>query len=317
MSLRGAKALVGKTPNVCEYSCQGVMGGLSPLLTVFMIRDSGTSMTKFHLHLVSDATGDTLLSLATAALAQFEGMEPDRHTWPMVRSEVSMAPVIAAIEKNPGVVMFTLVDHHLQEMLRDECQRLQVPCVPVMSPIIGALENFLGVESRELPGRQHVMDAGYFERIDAIHFSLSHDDGQRVDGFSRADVVLVGISRTSKTPTCMYLANRGLKAANIPLVPGIALPDELTALDDVLIVGLTAAPERLVEIRRNRLKYLHQDTDTDYVDMQAVNEEVINARRLFNAKGWPRIDVTCRSIEETAAAIIGLHTQFLEDRAEA
>ena len=140
---------------------------------------------------------------------------------------------------------------------------------------------------------------------------------QRVDGFSRADVVLVGISRTSKTPTCMYLANRGLKAANIPLVPGIALPDELTALDDVLIVGLTAAPERLVEIRRNRLKYLHQDTDTDYVDMQAVNEEVINARRLFNAKGWPRIDVTRRSIEDTAAAIIGLHTQFLEDRAEA
>ena len=271
-------------------------------------------MTKFHLHLVSDATGDTLLSLATAALAQFEGVEPDRHMWPMVRSESDMDLVIASIEKNPGLGMFTLVDHHLQDMLREECRRLQVPCVAVMNPIIGALENFLGAESRELPGRQHIMDADYFDRIDAIHFSLSHDDGQRVDGFNRADIILVGISRTSKTPTCMYLANRGLKAANIPLVPGISLPDELLHLDDVLIVGLTAAPERLVEIRRNRLKYLHQDEDTDYVDMQAVNDEVINARRLFNAQGWPRIDVTRRSIEETAAAIIALHTQYLEDR---
>ncbi len=271
-------------------------------------------MTKFHLHLVSDATGDTLLSLATAALAQFEGVEPDRHMWPMVRSEAFMAPVIAAIEKNPGLVMFTLVDHHLQDMLREECRRLQVPCVPVMNPIIGALENFLGAESREMPGRQHIMDADYFERIDAIHFSLSHDDGQRVEGFNRADVILVGISRTSKTPTCMYLANRGLKAANIPLVPGISLPDNLMRLDDVLIVGLTAAPERLVEIRRNRLKYLHQDEDTEYVDIQAVNEEVINARRLFNAQGWPQIDVTRRSIEETAAAIIALHTQYLEEK---
>ncbi|MDP6688434.1 MAG: pyruvate, water dikinase regulatory protein [Alphaproteobacteria bacterium] len=271
-------------------------------------------MTKFHLHLVSDATGDTLLSLATAALAQFEGVEPDRHMWPMVRSEFDMEPVIASIEKNPGLVMFTLVDHHLQDMLREECRRLQVPCVAVMNPIIGALENFLGAESRELPGRQHIMDADYFERIDAIHFSLSHDDGQRVEGFNRADVILVGISRTSKTPTCMYLANRGLKAANIPLVPGMSLPDNLMRLDDVLIVGLTAAPERLVEIRRNRLKYLHQDEDTEYVDIQAVNEEVINARRLFNAQGWPRIDVTRRSIEETAAAIIALHTQYLEDR---
>ncbi|MDP6830317.1 MAG: pyruvate, water dikinase regulatory protein [Alphaproteobacteria bacterium] len=271
-------------------------------------------MTKFHLHLVSDATGDTLLSLATAALAQFEGVEPDRHMWPMVRSEAFMAPVIAAIEKNPGLVMFTLVDHHLQDMLREECRRLQVPCVPVMNPIIGALENFLGAESREMPGRQHIMDADYFERIDAIHFSLSHDDGQRVEGFNRADVILVGISRTSKTPTCMYLANRGLKAANIPLVPGMSLPDNLMRLDDVLIVGLTAAPERLVEIRRNRLKYLHQDEDTEYVDIQAVNEEVINARRLFNAQGWPRIDVTRRSIEETAAAIIALHTQYLEEK---
>ena len=270
-------------------------------------------MTKFHLHLVSDATGDTLLSLASAALSQFEGVETERHIWPMIRSETYMAPAIAAIEKNPGLVMFTLVDHNLREILTAECRRLQVPCVPVLDPIIGALETHLGAQSRELPGRQHIMDADYFERIDAIHYSLSHDDGQAVTDFHRADVVLVGISRTSKTPTCMYLANRGLKAANIPMVPGIPLPDEILNLKDVLVVGLTASPDRLVQIRRNRLEYLHQDEDTDYVDIQAVKDEVIHARRLFDSKGWPKIDVTRRSIEETAAAIIGLHTKRHEE----
>ena len=269
-------------------------------------------MTKIHLHLVSDATGDTLISLASAALAQFEGVECERHIWPMIRSEAYMAPVITAVEKNPGLVMFTLVDHNLRETLTAECRRLQVSCVSVMDPIIGALETFLGAQSRELPGRQHIMDADYFERIDAIHYSLSHDDGQAVSDFGRADVVLVGISRTSKTPTCMYLANRGLKAANIPMVPGIPLPEDILNLKDVLVVGLTASPDRLVQIRRNRLEYLHQNEDTDYVDIQAVKDEVINARRLFDSKGWPKIDVTRRSIEETAAAIIGLHTQHLE-----
>ncbi|MFP6747080.1 MAG: pyruvate, water dikinase regulatory protein [Alphaproteobacteria bacterium] len=270
-------------------------------------------MAKFHLHLVSDATGDTLLALATAALSQFEGVECDRHMWPMTRTETNLAPVIEAIEKNPGLVMFTLVDHNLRQILWDECRRLQVPCVPVLDPIIGALETFLGARSRELPGHQHIMDADYFERIDAIHYSLSHDDGQAVEDFDRADVVLVGISRTSKTPTCMYLANRGLKAANIPMVPGIPLPEEILNLKNILIVGLTASPDRLVQIRRNRLQYLNQGDDTDYVDIQAVKDEVVGARRLFDSKGWPKIDVTRRSIEETAAAIISLHTQRLEN----
>lgn len=269
----------------------------------------------FHLHLVSDATGDTLLSLATAALAQFESVETERHIWPMVRSETDIVAVINAIEENPGLVMFTLVDQSIRKILTEECRRLQVPCVPVMDPIIGALENFLGEESGEQPGRQHIMDAGYFGRIDAIQYSLQHDDGQMVQDFYRADVVLVGISRTSKTPTCMYLANRGFKAANIPIVPGIKLPDEILNLRNVLVVGLTVSPNRLVHIRRNRLVYLNQDANTDYVDIEAVQAEVITARRLFDSKGWPKIDVTRRSIEETAAAIITLHMQQIEKRA--
>lgn len=267
----------------------------------------------FHLHLVSDATGDTLLSLATAALAQFENVEPDRHIWPMVRSEIDMGPVIAAIEGSPGLVMFTLVDHNLREILAKECRRLRVPCLPVLDPIMGALENFLGAQSREQPGRQHVMDASYFGRIDAIQYSLQHDDGQMVADFHRADIVLVGISRTSKTPTCMYLANRGLKAANFPIVPGISLPKEILNLKNVLVVGLTVSPSRLVHIRRNRLMYLNQEANTEYVDIQAVQAEVATARRLFDSKGWPKIDVTRRSIEETAAAIISLHMQQAEN----
>ena len=267
----------------------------------------------FHLHLVSDATGDTLLSLAAAALAQFESVDSDRHIWPMVRSKIDMAPVITAIEGNPGLVMFTLVDHNLRQMLTDECSRLKVPCVPVLDPIIGALESYLGAESREQPGRQHIMDASYFGRIDAIQYSLQHDDGQMVQDFDRADVVLVGISRTSKTPTCMYLANRGLKAANIPIVPGIKLPESILNLQEVLVVGLTVSPNRLVHIRRNRLAYLNQEANTDYVDIQAVQDEVISAHRLFDNRGWPKIDVTRRSIEETAAAIISLHMQRAED----
>ena len=233
----------------------------------------------------------------------------------MVRSEVDMAPIIRAVEGNHGLVMFTLVDHNLRKILMDECNRLKVPCVPVLDPIIGALENFLGAESREQQGRQHIMDADYFGRIDAIQYSLQHDDGQMVQDFDRADIVLVGISRTSKTPTCMYLANRGLKAANIPIVPGIALPKEISDLQKVLVVGLTVSPNRLVHIRRNRLEYLNQEANTDYVDIQAVQDEVVNARRLFDQRGWPKIDVTRRSIEETAAAIISLHMQQAEDLA--
>ncbi|MDP6344482.1 MAG: pyruvate, water dikinase regulatory protein [Alphaproteobacteria bacterium] len=270
-------------------------------------------MTKFHLHLVSDATGETLVSLATAALVQFENAEPQRHMWSMVRSPAQLSPVIDAIADHPGLVMFTLVDHNLREQLQDECRRLQVPCISVLDPVLGALANFLGSESREQPGRQHVMDAEYFDRIDAIHFCMNHDDGQGLDDLDRADVVLVGVSRTSKTPTCIYLANRGIKAANVPLVPGVPTPEQLDGVREALVIGLTASPDRIVQIRRNRLLSLRQEPETDYVDFAAVKDEVAYARKLFSAKKWPVIDVTRRSIEETAAAILNLHSTRMEE----
>lgn len=273
-------------------------------------------MTTFHLHLVSDATGETVNWVAKAALVQFEGAEPIYHVWTMVRSRAQLQRVLDSLEQVGGFVMFTMVDHRLREMLQQGCRRLQLPCVPILDPVLAALASFLGSESREQPGRQHEMDAEYFTRIDAMQFCMTHDDGQGTETLEQADVVLVGVSRTSKTPTSIYLANRGVKAANVPIVPGVSDLSHLAGLQRPLVVGLTATPDRLVQIRRNRLLALKQTTQTDYADVDAVQEEVTFARRLFAKHGWPVIDVSRRSIEETAAAILDLHARRREGAAD-
>ncbi len=263
-------------------------------------------MTRFHLHLVSDATGDTVHSVARACLVQFEGAEAIEHIWSMVRTRIQVERVVAGVQANPGVVLYTLVNETLRAPLVEGCRKLQVPAIPVLDPVIGTLATYLGRQSRGLPGQQHLLDTEYFQRIDAMTFALNHDDGQSAWGLDQADVVLVGVSRTSKTPTCIYLANRGIKAANVPVVPEMTLPPELFTATRPLIVGLTNDPERLIQVRRNRLSMLHHDERTDYTDMEAVREEVTAARRLFAEHHWPVIDVTRRSIEETAAAILKL-----------
>jgi regulator of PEP synthase PpsR (kinase-PPPase family) len=263
-------------------------------------------VTRFHLHLVSDATGDTVHSVARACLVQFEGAEAIEHIWSMVRTRSQVERVIAGVEANPGVVLYTLVDETLRQPLVEGCRRLKVPGIPVLDPVIGALASYLGRQSRGLPGQQHLLDSEYFQRIDAMTFALAHDDGQSAWGLNQADVILVGVSRTSKTPTCVYLANRGIKAANIPVVPNMPLPPELFTATRPLIVGLTYDPERLIQVRRNRLSMLHHQEPTDYTDVEKVREEVAAARRLFTERQWPVIDVTRRSIEETAAAVLKL-----------
>jgi regulator of PEP synthase PpsR (kinase-PPPase family) len=263
-------------------------------------------MTRFHLHLVSDSTGETVHSVARACLVQFDEAQAIEHVWSMVRTRPQIERVIAGVEANPGVVLFTLVSDALRTSLQQGCRRLQVPAIPVLDPVIGALASYLGRESRGMPGKQHLLDSEYFARIDAMTFALNHDDGQSSWGLNDADVVLVGVSRTSKTPTCLYLANRGIKAANVPLVPGMPLPPELMEAAHPLIVGLTNDPERLIQLRRHRLSMLHHDEATDYTDLEAVRAEVREARRIFAERHWPVIDVTRRSIEETAAAIMRL-----------
>ncbi len=266
---------------------------------------------KFHLHLVSDATGETIHSVARACMSQFEGVEPVEHNWALIRTHSQIQKVVAAVENNPGVVMFTLVNEELREALLEGCRQLQIPCIAVLDPVIASLGNFLGVKAKGMPGRQHIMDAEYFGRIDAMTFALHHDDGQAVQNLLEADIILAGVSRTSKTPTCIYLANRGIKAANIPIVPGVPVPAELTGLrnrpGEPFVVGLTKDPARLVQVRRNRLQMLSQDANTDYVDLESVREEVTAARRLCTKHNWPVLDVTRRSIEESAAAILQLY----------
>lgn len=266
-------------------------------------------MTRFHLHLVSDSTGDTVHALARACLVQFEAAEPIEHFWSMVRTKSQLERVMTGVEANLGVVLYTLVNESLRAPLQEHCRRLQVPSIPILDPVIGALTAYLGSQSRNLPGRQHTLDNEYFQRIDAMQFALNHDDGQSAWGLDLADVVLIGVSRTSKTPTCIYLANRGVKAANIPIVPGVPLPEELFRSRRPLVVGLTTDPERLIQIRRNRLTGLNEDQSTDYIDVDAVRQEVIMARRICASNHWPVIDVSRRSIEETAAAILNLLTR--------
>ena len=268
-------------------------------------------MKRFHLHLVSDSTGETVIAMAHAAVSQYEGVEAVEHVWSMVRTQQQVEQVIAGVTAHPGIVLFTLVDSDLRRFLENGCRRLKVPMVRVLEPVLSVLGSYLGLESRAQPGRQHALDAEYFSRIDAMQFVLDHDDGQLTDDLDQADVVLLGPSRTSKTPTCFYLANRGIKAANVPIVPGMPLPIDAARLEECLVVGLIASADRLVEVRRNRLQLLKEDKETDYVDLPSVREEVIAARRAFAANAWPMIDVTRRSIEEVAAAILQLHSRHL------
>ncbi len=265
-------------------------------------------MKRFHLHLVSDATGETLNSVVRACLVQFENVEPVEHMWSMIRSERQLEKVMAGISANPGVVLYTIIEQSTRAQLETACRALSMPCIPVLDPTMGALTNYLGLKTRNLPGRQHALDADYFRRIDAINWVMIHDDGQAAHGLNEAEVILVGVSRTSKTPTCIYLANRGIKAANVPFVPGVALPDQIEELhakeDGPMFVGLTNDPNLLVQLRRNRLNMLNESRETDYTDLDKVRSEVIEARRFFSARGWPVIDVARRSIEETSAQIM-------------
>ena len=263
-------------------------------------------MAKFNVHLVSDATGETVLSVARACLAQYSGVKIKEHVWSLVRSNTQTDAAIAGIEKNPGIVLYTLVNKKTRNRLEKACTRLEIPCIAVLNPVIAAMGSYFSLESREEPGRQHIMEEDYFGRIDAMNFVMAHDDGQSVREIEKADVILVGVSRMSKTPTCLYLANRGIKAANVPIIPGHALPDEVINAQNPVIIGITKKPATLVQIRRSRLSVDNRDPDTDYADIDSVRKEVMLAKKVFKQNGWPVIDATRRSIEEIATMVFQL-----------
>ena len=282
---------------------------------------------RINLHLVSDATGETLNAIARATTVQFEHADIIYHRWSLIRTRFQLHRVIEGVEHEPGPVLSTLVDRALRAELEQSCTRLNVPVVNVLDPVMNLLQDFIGEQAAARPGRQYVLNADYFRRIDAMHYVLAHDDGQAQPGLAEADVVLVGVSRSSKTPTCFYLANRGIKAANVPLVPSLPEPPGLDQVQSP-VVGLTLDAAALIEIRRHRLRLIasgntaaagpaHVTRGTDYVDEDAVKAELLWARRLCNRRGWPVIDVTRRSIEETAATVLQLMEAWHERRRKA
>ncbi len=260
----------------------------------------------FHVHLVSDATGETINNIARACLVQFEGIEFQEHFWSLIRTKRQMDLVFEGLRQWPGLVLYTFVDEKLRMILSEYCAKSKLPSHSVLEPILMVMSATFGLPFAHDPGRQHVLDADYFSRIEAMDYALSLDDGNKIEELDNADVVILGVSRTSKTPTCIYLSHRGIRAANIPIIPGISLGIEFENLKKPLIVGLTKDPESLVETRINRLKLLNSDSHTAYTNIETVREEVLEARRLFARLGCPVIDVSRRSIEETSAEIMML-----------
>ncbi len=271
-------------------------------------------MHHFHLHLVSDSTGETVSSVARAALVQFEDLEPEEHHWTLIRTSSQIQKVIDQIKEHPGPVMYTIVDPDIKRALKTECLRLNLPCIPVLNTVVSELSAYLGEEIAAKPGKQHRLTEQYFSKVEAINYALAHDDGQAHWELDEADIILVGPSRTSKSPTCVYLAYKGYKAANIPFVLNCPLPEELDRLTKPFIVGLTISADRLQQIRTSRLQSIQQNEQTNYTDTELIEQEIQETRKLFRSKRWPVIDVSKRSVEETAATILQYYAKYQQKR---
>lgn len=271
-----------------------------------------TNTQDLHLHLVSDSTGETVYQVARACIAQFPDVKTTEHVWTLIRSQAHLESLCAGLDRNPGVLLMSIVNQDMRQKIAEECQLRGIPAVSILDPVVNVLGRVLGQATQNLPGGQRRLDRAYFDRVAAVDFAVSHDDGMNMSHLERADILLVGVSRTSKTPTSMYLAHRGYKVANYALVPHVPFP--LHYLDglNVFVVGLTNDPKRLSQIRRTRQNAMADKDNMTYADIEKITEEVRNARRLFAEQSWPVIDVTRRSVEETAAAVIQLHTNWRE-----
>jgi len=279
-----------------------------------LLKENKIVNKSIHIHIISDSTGETVSTVSRSATAHFKNFNPIEHSWVLVRSEKQLKKIIEEIDINKGLVIYTIIDKKLRKILEEGCDMLGVPIVPVLDPVVAAIDKYFHYDlAIDEPGRQHSLSHGYFDRIGAMQFTLAHDDGQLSHDLESADIVLVGVSRTSKTPTSMYLANRGIRTANVPMVPNIALPSNIF-ISKALIIGLTTSPERLVQIRKSRLNSVGEKGKTNYVEENIIKEEVLFAKRLFLKNKWPIIDVTRKSIEETAAAALEYLRIFRENK---
>lgn len=264
------------------------------------------SQRYFHLHLVSDATGETLNTVAKAAAAQYSDFRPIAHIYALVRTASQLNRALREIEEQPGIVLFTLINPDIRRHLEQQCESMGVPCLSILDPIISILSQYLNATSRPQVAGQHALNTDYFRRIDALNFTMSHDDGQNLEDLDKSDVVILGVSRTSKTPTSIYLAQRGIRTANIPIIPNLPVPQKLLEVQGPLVVGLIASAERIAQIRRHRLLSLKESRSTDYIDPRLITNELMFMKTLCSSKDWPMIDVTRRSVEETAASILNM-----------
>ena len=266
----------------------------------------------YDIYLISDSTGETLERIFLAIKAQFKNFDYKTHYYSFTRTENQISKILEASGKNSNsIVLYTIVENKLAKHLSDECNKKNIPCFGILGDLIISFSKLLDQKALNVPSRQHIMDDEYYEKIEAIQFTMNHDDGNSVDDIEKSDIILLGVSRTSKTPTSIYLANKGMKISNIPLVNENSVPDLLkTNPQKKCVVGLTAEPDRLVDLRKNRMQTIKDNESTEYTNLEKVQKEMEEARKLFQKYKWPSIDVTRKSVEETAASILKIHDIF-------
>ena len=264
---------------------------------------------KYNVYLVSDSTGETLDRIFLSIKSQFSNFDYNKKEFVFIRTEQQINKIIEeCVDKSNSIILYTIVETKLAKFITNQSEKNNIPCYGILGTLILNFSKLLNQKAIHKPSAQHVLDEDYYKRIEAIQYTMSHDDGKKTEDLLLADVILLGVSRTSKTPTSIYLANRGFKTINIPLVTNHNLPNELlSSKDNKCIIGLYADPERLSDIRRNRVAMMKEEKIDSYVDVNFIKKEVDESKVLFKKYNWPTIDVTRKSVEETAASIIRIY----------
>ena len=269
----------------------------------------------YQIYLISDSTGETLDRIFLALKAQFKNIEYKVHSYSFTRTENQILKILEDAKKDEhSVILYTIVDNNLAKYLANKSDEKKIPCFGVLGNLILNFSKILNQKASHEPSGQHALNDEYYERIEAIQFTMNHDDGKSTKDIEKSDIILVGVSRTSKTPTSIYLANRGFKTSNIPLINENSLPKKLKDNPQIsCVVGLTTEPERLVEIRKNRMNSLKETENKNYTNIENITKEIINAKKTFQKYRWPVIDITRKSVEEAAASIIKIHEIYLNN----
>ena len=269
----------------------------------------------YQIYLISDSTGETLDRIFLALKAQFKNIEYKVHSYSFTRTENQILKILEDAKKNENsVILYTIVDNNLAKYLANTSDEKKIPCFGVLGNLILNFSKILNQKASHEPSGQHVLNEEYYDRIEAIQFTMNHDDGNLLNDIEKSDIVLVGVSRTSKTPTSIYLANKGFKTSNIPLVNENSLPKKLRENPQITcVIGLNTEPERLVDLRKNRMSSLKETENTKYTSIENIKKEIIDAKKTFQKYRWPSIDVTRKSVEETAASIIKIHEIYLNN----